>query len=155
MPGLTSRISQASRKARFIDVIAAGGTATAAAKAIGLTRRQAYRWREADAAFATEWDRATEERIDVLEQEAVRRALAGSDKLLCFLLAALDPGRFAQSARIDVTSGGQALHLTETELALRLLQIVSAAGHAPQIAPSAEPIEDVEWHAVEDVDDLV
>jgi hypothetical protein len=43
-------------------------------------------WRDDDPSFAAEWLDAAEAGIDLLEDEARRRAMAGSDLLLIFLL---------------------------------------------------------------------
>ena len=49
-------------------------------------RSTAYLWRREDPAFSAKWDDAVADGVDLLEDEARRRALAGSDKLLMFIL---------------------------------------------------------------------
>jgi hypothetical protein len=48
--------------------------------AVGINRTTAYRARNADKDFADAWDSALEDGIDKAEQEAFRRAVAGTDK---------------------------------------------------------------------------
>ncbi len=153
-----ARLATEDRKRKFCEFLSEGLTAGNAAKATGISRRTVFYWRQKDEAFARAWEEAEQVRVEALEAAAHRLALSGDAVMIKFMLSNLAPEKYSERARLDVTSGGQALHLTETELALRLLQIVSAAGHAPQIAPSAEPIEDAEWREVDEaggVDDLV
>lgn len=49
-------------------------------EAVGVSRTAVYRAREADPAFAADWDDALETGIDRLEREAVRRAMVGYDE---------------------------------------------------------------------------
>lgn len=61
----------------FLAVMAKGGSPTRAAAAIGIDRRTAYYWRENDEEFAKDWDEAVQAGIDLLEDEARRRAHDG------------------------------------------------------------------------------
>ena len=67
-----------------------------AATAAGVGRSTAYLWRQEDPEFAAKWDEAVAEGIDRLESEAYRRAVAGSDKLLIFLLERRRPEVWAR-----------------------------------------------------------
>ena len=60
-------------------------------------RSTAYLWRREDPEFAAKWDDAVADGIDLLEDEARRRALEGSDKLLMFLLERRRPEVWARS----------------------------------------------------------
>ena len=64
----------------FITHLAAGASITKAAEAAKVGRRTVYEWREADEAFAKLWDEALEAGIDLLEDEARRRAVEGVEK---------------------------------------------------------------------------
>jgi hypothetical protein len=66
------------RRASFLTAIGAGSSVSAACASAGLGRAAAYAWRADDAAFAAEWDGATETGADLLEDEARRRAMAQS-----------------------------------------------------------------------------
>lgn len=79
---MARRWTRAARR-RFLEVLATTGNVSAAARAVGLARSSAYRLRQKDAAFAAAWEDAEQEAVDLLEQEARRRALEGvSEPLL-------------------------------------------------------------------------
>lgn len=69
----------------------------------GMDRRTAYRWREADEAFAADWDEAEQEAIDHLEHVARKRAIDSSDRMLEILLKAHRPEKYTERAKLDVT----------------------------------------------------
>ena len=101
---------------------------TLACRRARIPRRTAYDWRDADEAFARQWDEALDEGIDLLEAELHRRAFEGverpvyykgeqvgtwrfySDALAMFLLRAHRPERYrgtpAQHASGDVKASG-------------------------------------------------
>jgi len=74
------------KRRSFLTALAAGHSGTAACHLSRLGRTAAYAWRNDDPVFAAEWLDAAEAGIDLLEDEARRRAMAGSDLLLIFLL---------------------------------------------------------------------
>jgi hypothetical protein len=61
---------------RFLKQLAAGGSVTSAARAIGTGRSTVYQWRDDDE-FAALWDEAVKAGTDLIEDEAVRRAVEG------------------------------------------------------------------------------
>jgi hypothetical protein len=75
----------------FLDALAHCGQVTQAARAVGISPKTAYRWRQAYPALAPRWEAALEQGLDCLEDEAVRRAFEGSDKLLMFVLSRRRP----------------------------------------------------------------
>lgn len=97
------------------------GNVTAAAKKAGLDRREAYRHREEDRAFAAEWEKALLLGVAGLEDEARRRAFEGterpvfnrgeecgtvrefSDTLLIVLLKAHAPEKYIDRVRSEHT----------------------------------------------------
>ncbi len=85
---------------RFLEIVAATGNVRLAANAAGVSRDAPYKRARRDPRFAARWTRAREEAVDTLEAEARRRALAGSDPLLMFLLRSLRPGIYRD--RVDV-----------------------------------------------------
>lgn len=91
----------------FLVALRASGCVSGAAALAGVSRRQVYRQREQSAPFRQAWDDALAEGLDALELEARRRALAGSDILLMFLLKAERPERYRH--RRDVTHVGDAV----------------------------------------------
>jgi hypothetical protein len=105
------------KDAGFLERLSRGASVSAAAKGAGYARRSLYRWRAADAELAAAWDDALEVDTDLLEDEALRRALHGvaeprfyegkarghvqkySDTLLIFLLKARRPEKYSDKAR--------------------------------------------------------
>lgn len=77
---------------------------TTACQLSRLGRTAAYVWRNDDPAFASDWLDAAEAGIDLLEDEARRRALAGSDLLLIFLLRNRRPDVYRPSKALQIDS---------------------------------------------------
>jgi AcrR family transcriptional regulator len=110
MAELTDKMAR--KRAKLLTAFGEGLSVAAAAKRAGVGRSTAYEWRSADADFAKAWDEAIEAGTDVLEDEAVRRAVEGtdepvfyqgmvcgavrrySDTLLIFMLKARRPEKF-------------------------------------------------------------
>jgi hypothetical protein len=66
------------REEQFLEVLAAGWSVYKAARAIGVGRQTVYDWRNDGLTnFAQRWDEAVESGTDVMEDEAVRRAVHG------------------------------------------------------------------------------
>lgn len=84
--GRTIRTEEKGQK--LLAKLAQGYSITTACKSENIGRRSYYEWREADPEFAKAADEAIECGIDLLEDEANRRAKGpmGSDTLLIFLL---------------------------------------------------------------------
>lgn len=68
----------------FIERLRECANVSRAAKAAGINRRTAQRERLNSEAFREAWDDAMEEAIDMLEEEARRRAFEGVDEPLMF-----------------------------------------------------------------------
>ncbi|MFN2473535.1 MAG: hypothetical protein ABR588_06405, partial [Sphingomicrobium sp.] len=103
----------AERQQRFIETLAETGSIHVSAKAAALSARSAYALRVRSAAFAAAWDAAQQLAVGRLSALAFDRAVHGridqlysngnlvgekrvpSDRLLMWLLARLDPKRFA------------------------------------------------------------
>lgn len=64
-------------RAKFLDLMRKGKLPSVAAAECGLGRRTVFTWREDDVEFAKAWADAVETGIDILEQEARRRAEVG------------------------------------------------------------------------------
>jgi hypothetical protein len=83
------------------------GQVTQAARAAGISPKTAYRWRQAYPALAPRWAAALEQGLDCLEDEAIRRAFEGSDRLLMYVLNRRRPevysARRANSQVADTT----------------------------------------------------
>jgi hypothetical protein len=92
---------------QFLTALAMTGIVSDAAKAAGINRSTAYRYRAQHKSFAEDWDHAKDDAIDRLAGVAIQRAVNGieevryfkgepigtvrrySDQLLMFLLRAL------------------------------------------------------------------
>jgi len=105
----------------FLQALRNSGNVRAASGAAGIDRDTAYRHRHRSQEFAKEWDAALDDACDVLEAEAWRRAVRGteepvhylgqqvgsvkkySDVLLIFLLKAHRPMKFRDRVQVDLT----------------------------------------------------
>ncbi len=86
---------------KFLAALARGCSVSQAARLAGISRQHAYRCRSRSQTFAQQWEDAIEQGTDALEDEAVRRALAGSDTLLMFLLKARRPEKYRDNVRVE------------------------------------------------------
>ena len=68
------------RRQAFIAALEKGLSVTGAAAAAGINRTLAYKWREALPDFAAAWEAAVQSAADLLEDEALRRAMEGVEK---------------------------------------------------------------------------
>lgn len=114
------------RQRRFIQMLADTGSVREAAQAVGMSTQSAYRLRNsADGrAFATAWDIAVQAASRRLIDLAMERAVHGSDepvfdrdgnrvgrrirhndRLLMFMLRALQPERFCSARKADLAPG--------------------------------------------------
>lgn len=107
---------------RFLEVLATGASVYKAALEVGIGRRTAYEWREADPEFKARWDEAVDCGVDLMEDEALRRAKDGvtkpvyyqgqvcgevqeySDTLMIFQLKARRPEKYREN--VDVNHRG-------------------------------------------------
>lgn len=60
-----------------LKYLSAGATCALAAEAIGVHRSTLLRWKAKDKEFADDWDEAVEHGTDLIEEEAIRRAIDG------------------------------------------------------------------------------
>jgi hypothetical protein len=88
---------------RFLVLYAETGNVAESARGAGCSREAPYRRAKADAAFAEAWAGARETAVDHLEEVARKRAEAGSDTLLIFLLKALRPEKYRDRVTVDVS----------------------------------------------------
>ncbi len=113
----------------FVRLIGEGCTVALAANGAGVDRSDAYKRRKVNQEFADAWDAACKARRDKLIAEAERRALAGSDKLLIFLLCNYHPEQFRQpTQRVDLANApGEKFEITDDARAQRISEIMAAA----------------------------
>lgn len=93
--------------AKFIGCLRATGNVQYSAEYCGVSRQRVYQVRQADAEFREQWKFAMEAACDDLELEARRRAKAGSDVLLIFLLKAHRPQIYRDRVQLDVNLVGR------------------------------------------------
>jgi hypothetical protein len=79
------------QKKKFIETLEAQGTVLHAAKAAGVSRWTAYRWRQEDLEFADQWDEALENAVDVVENSLYQKAVSGDTICMIFYLKAHRP----------------------------------------------------------------
>lgn len=105
---------EAAQLERFLDALSQTASVTRACEVASLPRRTVYNWRARDPAFAGAWEAALDLGTDALEDEAVRRAMQGterpvyqgktlvghirdySDTLLIFMLKARRPEKYRE-----------------------------------------------------------
>lgn len=129
----------------FCQILAETCNVSEAAKAMGICRRYAYNFRDANAKFAEAWDNAIEQGVDVLEREARRRAAEGveepvyykgeridtvrkySDLLMIFLLKAHRPGTYRDRVSMEHTGkdGGPLFPELTAQEKQRLSRVIS------------------------------
>lgn len=88
---------------RFFGLLADTGNVTKAAKGVRIARQTVYSYRAKRADFAERWAEAEELGANALEDEARRRAFAGSDTLVIFLLKAHKPDKYRETIRNEIT----------------------------------------------------
>src|SRR6266516_3877685 len=118
-----SKTQMTRRRRAFLDHFARYGNISAAARQAGIERKTVYRWQEHDDAFAAAFRDAELQAVDVLAEEAWRRAHDGvestrtmywrgevvgveqeikySDRLLEFLLKGQPPTASAEGSRLQ------------------------------------------------------
>jgi len=141
----TQKLSQAFAQEIFLAALASGASIAGAARTARRPRSSFYSWRRKDAAFAKAWAAAIEDGTDLLEDEAVRRALIGtskpiyyggkiigqerrhSDQLLTLLLKARRPQKFDGSGAPDADITADPAQIT-AELENRLSRLLAGSG---------------------------
>ena len=77
---MTKNIPPWTRQGRFLRALAKTGCVAASARAAGLDKRTAYRWRDRDRDFARRWTEALYRATERLRDEAMERALVGRER---------------------------------------------------------------------------
>ncbi len=88
------------RQEMFLACIEGGARYNEAAAETGVSRVTAWRWK-ADPAFMKRYEAARKASVSRLKREAERRAMAGSDRLLIFLLCSYAPEEFQERQVLD------------------------------------------------------
>lgn len=152
MANVNGRPITAKQRAAFLQFFSETGNVSQAAEAAGFNRVSAYRLRHNDPDFAKAWKEAEERAADMLEAEARRRAVEGteryviaqgklvngpdgkplieraySDRLLEILLRAHRPDKFADRKQITGRDGGPVKVVTLREMTEEELMALAAA----------------------------
>lgn len=132
----------------FLAALRATGNIQYACDAAGVTRRGASYARQTNAEFDREWRDALETATDALELEARKRALAGSDQLLMFMLKANRPAKFRERIQVDhrlIQRLAAEYEIDESELQAEIdamiAEVMGGGGDEPVTSPGDEPIE--------------
>ena len=102
----TPKKKGAVKQKSFLAAFAFCGNVTHACRNSKVGRRTHYDWLERDAEYAVAFESAHDEAADNLEEEARRRAMAGSDTLLIFLLKGARPDRYRERHEHTGPKGG-------------------------------------------------
>ena len=115
------------QKKKFIETLAEQGTVLHAAKAAGVSRWTAYRWRQEDLEFADQWDEALENAVDVVESVVYKQAVGGNTIAAIFYLKAHRP-IYRDRLNIDIEQ-------VRGEIAERLAQLGENPALLPRVIP--------------------
>lgn len=115
------------RKKRFIETLEAQSTVLHAAKAAGVSRWTAYRWRKEDPEFDSRWDEALENAVDVVENSLYQKAVNGDTICMIFYLKAHRP-KYRDRLNIDIEQ-------VRGEIEEKIAQL----GENPALLPRAIP----------------
>lgn len=125
-------LSMAAKRTIFLDVLRQTANVSRAQRAAGFANSTAYRQRQANAAFRTDWDRAMTEAVDAIEESVMDRARDGvekpvffggaqigavrhySDALSMFILKSKRPEIYARTS-VEMTATTPASEMTEAE----------------------------------------
>lgn len=148
------RRRQVKKQVAFLKAFAETGTIAAAAKVTSTYPKTVWVWRRDDPAFRARFDAAVRAFVDVLEDEAIRRAVTGwdepvyqkgervgvvrrfSDRLLEVLLRAWSPARFRESTTsVAVQSSGPTAVAIAGE---GVVFYLPANGRSDALSPAAE-----------------
>lgn len=116
--------SRKKKQEQFLEKLESLGNITAACRKIKVSRRTIYNWLDTDETFKVAYDKSVKIAIDLLEDEAKRRAFTGylepvyqggkkvgtvrkfSDTLLTFLLKSLKKEDYGTVIRNEVSAPG-------------------------------------------------
>jgi hypothetical protein len=121
-------------RAKFLAQLAQSGNVTESCQISGLPRATAYDWRREDQGFAQQWDAAMDRGADAMEDECRRRAMAGSDALMVFMMRALKPEKYREKAALDVTmrTAADYRNMSVVEIRARLAELRAEQDDLPE-----------------------
>jgi hypothetical protein len=89
-------------RVRFLELLGECGNVSAACFTIGVGRASMYEWKAQDPEFSDAWDEALVLGVAGMEDRAIEQAMAGSDRLMMFLLQARKPDVYQPRQSLDV-----------------------------------------------------
>lgn len=116
------------QKKKFIETLEAQSTVLHAAKAAGISRWTAYRWRQEDLEFSEQWDEAIENAVDVVENSLYQKAVNGDTICMIFYLKAHRP-IYRDRLNIDIEQ-------VRGEIAERIAQLGDNRALLPRAIPA-------------------
>lgn len=131
------------KEVAFLAALAATCSVSRACEAAGIGRATVYEWRDEDPTFAARWEKAKAVGADILEDEAVRRAVEGvetpiyhegkcvdtvhkySDTLMIFLLKGAKPEVYKDRVVSEVSGpNGAPIQIDDQTAATKLEAIM-------------------------------
>lgn len=103
----------ADMKDRFLIAFQWGAGVGEAARFAGIHKATLYRWRKEDPDFADAWRQSRNDLVNQVELHVFKRALAGNDRLLMFILKSYKPDIFHQRQHQPKPSKSRAVGLLE------------------------------------------
>lgn len=132
----------AHHKKAFLAAYAETGNVSAALRASKVGRTTHYQWVKTDPDYKAAVDAAEEEAGDALEAEARRRAFAGSDTLLIFMLKGAKPSKYREKFEHSGPNGGPMQSVVKHEFSdtrfAELFLARTGRGSAGAIASAAD-----------------
>lgn len=141
---MANSIRTPEKEAEFLAVLADTCNVSKACAHAGIGRVTVYEWRDADPDFAARWDQAKRIGADILEEEALRRAVEGvqepvyyqgtlvdtvtkySDTLLMFLAKGAKPEVYKDRVQSEISGpGGAPIAIDDTAAAEKLKALMS------------------------------
>ena len=133
---------------------------TLACDLAGVPYTTACTWRNRCPEFQQMLADAEERRTQLLEAEAWRRGIGGSDLMLIFMLKAARPAQYRENWKVELTGpDGAALELSDPQRAARIAALMVAMRDKRQAASDASVIVDGEYRDIpaprDDCEDLL
>jgi hypothetical protein len=138
-PGVTAGLTREEREDEFIRLLSEGVKVRHAATAVAISYAVLYRKAREDKDFAKRWEDATRIKVGHLIQEAERRAMAGSDKMLIFLLTNYAPDKFKKASTLEISNPDGSLNMSTEQRASAINGILEKA----RAAKAAKAVDDL------------
>lgn len=138
-PGVVAGLTREEREEEFLRLLSEGVRVRNAANAVAILPPTLYRKRRENPEFAKRWEDAQRIKVGHLIQEAERRAMSGSDKLLMFLLTNYAPDKFKKASTLEISNPDGSLNMSTEQRAAAVNGILEKA----RAAKAAKQIDDL------------